>query len=257
MNRRSANKVSSDFVLFPAIDILGGQCVRLHQGDYDAKTAYGDNPLDVAARWCEAGASFLHIVDLDGAKTGQSVNREMIQGIVRYASSRGVDVEIGGGIRTPETVEMWLEAGATRVVIGTASRDVKTMASWVKQFGTERLVAGLDGRHGKLAVEGWVAQTDVSLVELAEQLASVGVSYALVTDVERDGTLQGANLELALQIQASGLKVIASGGIRDEGDVLEAQRLGLYGAVVGKSLYDGRLSLGGILKRLREEESRC
>lgn len=247
---------TSSFTLLPAIDILGGRCVRLHKGDYAEKTEYHENPVIMAEKWCEQGATYLHVVDLDGAKTGLTVNRDVVAGIVDMAKTFGAQVEVGGGIRTSETIDMWLSAGVTRVVIGTASRDVEGMATWVRQFGGEHLVAGLDGRNGKLAVAGWLDQTDTSILDLALSLKEVGVEAALVTDVDRDGTLEGANLGLAQSVQEIGLEAIASGGIKDIDDVVAAKRACLSGAVVGKALYDGRIDLRELIARLKEE-SKC
>ncbi|WAH35908.1 1-(5-phosphoribosyl)-5-[(5-phosphoribosylamino)methylideneamino]imidazole-4-carboxamide isomerase [Alicyclobacillus dauci] len=245
------------FVLYPAIDILGGRCVRLFKGDYAAKTEYSEDPVAVARQWCESGATFLHVVDLDGAKQGQSVNRDVIEGIVEAAKSYGAQVEVGGGIRTSDAIEDWLACGVARVVIGTASRNVEQMAVWVSEFGADRLVAGLDGRDGKLAVDGWIEQTDTPILELAKALYEAGVRHALVTDVERDGTLSGANLDLAASVEGIGLHAIASGGIRDEEDVIAAMQRGISGAVAGKSLYAGKLDLKRVLTRLAEGERTC
>lgn len=240
------------FTLFPAIDVLEGRCVRLFKGDYAAKTEYSQDPAGVAAKWCEQGATYLHVVDLDGAKAGAGVNGDVIGQIVATAADHGAKVEVGGGIRTSAAIDAWLSRGVARVVIGTASRNIALMQSFVEQFGADAIVAGLDGRDGKLAVDGWLEQTDTSIVELAKQLYEVGVRHALVTDVERDGTLGGANLELAQAVQATGLGAIASGGIRDAADVLAAANAHLAGAVAGKSLYDGTLDLADVLAALRE-----
>ncbi|GMA62405.1 1-(5-phosphoribosyl)-5-[(5-phosphoribosylamino)methylideneamino]imidazole-4-carboxamide isomerase [Alicyclobacillus fastidiosus] len=245
------------FTLLPAIDILEGRCVRLLKGDYAAKTEYSENPVEVAKTWCEQGAKFLHVVDLDGAKDGHGVNRDVIGEIVKLAAGYGAQVEVGGGIRTTDAIAAWLRRGVSRVVLGTASRNVEQMSAWVDEFGSERLVAGLDGRDGKLAVDGWIEQTNTSIVELAAQLHDVGVQHALVTDVEKDGTLSGANLALADAVQQVGLGAIASGGIRDEEDVVAALKAGLSGAVVGKSLYDGQLDLAHTIIRLRQEGALC
>jgi phosphoribosylformimino-5-aminoimidazole carboxamide ribotide isomerase len=231
------------FQLFPAIDILGGRCVRLLRGDYGAGTEYYDNPVEAAVRWREQGAEWLHVVDLDAAKSGSPENTDVIAAIVREAAARGVKVQVGGGIRTLETMQHWLDAGVARCVVGTAALDVEWVAEAVARFGSGSLVVGLDGRNGKLAVKGWLEQTETSIPELARQLFEAGARHALVTDVERDGTLQGANLALAREVQEAGLQAIASGGIRGLDDVLAARDAGLAGAVVGRSLYDGRLSL--------------
>ncbi|WP_290588240.1 1-(5-phosphoribosyl)-5-[(5-phosphoribosylamino)methylideneamino]imidazole-4-carboxamide isomerase [Alicyclobacillus sp.] len=245
------------FDLFPAIDILDGACVRLTRGDYEAKTEYSRDPAAMAVRWMDAGARWLHVVDLDGAKSGHPVNVDAVRAVVEAAASRGVRVQVGGGIRTEEAIEKWLAAGVARCVIGTAAMDRDFMAKAVARFGADALVAGLDGRGGKMAVRGWLDQTDVPLVAVARGLFEVGVRHALVTDVDRDGTLQGANLDLARAVQAEGLGAIASGGIRSLEDVLAARRAGLAGAIAGRSIYDGTLDLAAAFAALREEETAC
>lgn len=242
----------TDFTLYPAIDILGGRCVRLQKGDYGQKTDYSDFPEAVAQTWCRAGTTFLHVVDLDGAKDGHSVNEAVVQSIVSAANAFGVSVQVGGGIRNREAIARWLDAGVARVVLGTVSRDVSLMGSFVEEFGPERIVAGLDGRDGKLAVTGWLEQTETSIVDLAAALADVGVAHALVTDVDRDGTGMGANLDLAVSVQRTGLKAIASGGIADADDIFAAADAELCGAIVGKALYDGHVDLADVLFRLKE-----
>ncbi len=245
----------TEFQLFPAIDILGGRCVRLLRGDYGAETEYHANPVDAAVRWMDQGARWLHVVDLDAAKSGSPENTEVIAAIVREASARGVQVQVGGGIRTVETFQHWMDAGVARCVVGTAALDVEWVADVVERFGSGSLVVGLDGRDGKLAVKGWLEQTDTPVVELARPLYEAGARYALVTDVERDGTLQGANLALAKEVQGAGLQAIASGGIRGIDDVLAARNAGLAGAIVGRSLYDGRLSVAEALAALKGEST--
>ncbi|WP_304457908.1 1-(5-phosphoribosyl)-5-[(5-phosphoribosylamino)methylideneamino]imidazole-4-carboxamide isomerase [Alicyclobacillus sendaiensis] len=242
------------FTVYPAIDILGGEVVRLRQGDYRQVTRYEGQPAGVAGRLCEAGARFLHVVDLDAARSGQSENERAVRAIVQTAASYGAAVQVGGGIRTRDAIARWLEAGVARVVIGTAVRKVELVAEWAQEFGGHRLVAGLDGRKGRLAVSGWLEETEWSVFDLARELAKAGLVQALVTDVERDGTGQGPNLELALAVQQSGLFAIASGGIGSIEDVVAARRAGLAGAVIGKALHDGRIQLGELFQRLAQEE---
>lgn len=239
------------FELLAAIDILDGACVRLLRGDYAAKTEYARDPAAAADRWLAQGARWLHVVDLDGAKAGRPVNEAAVRAVVARAAVYGARVEVGGGIRSADDIARWLDAGADRCVLGTAALDPAWMAEMVERFGAEALVAGLDGRGGKVAVRGWLEQTDVSIPEMARQLAAVGVRWALVTDVERDGTLAGANLTLAVQVQEAGLQAIASGGIRSLDDVLAAHQCGLAGAVCGRSLYDGTLDLAAALAALK------
>lgn len=242
------------FTVYPAIDILGGEVVRLRQGDYQQVTRYAGDPAGVAGRLCEAGARFLHVVDLDAARSGQSENEQAVRAIVETAASYGAAVQVGGGIRTRDDIARWMEAGVARVVIGTAVRNVELVAEWASEFGGDRLVAGLDGRKGRLAVSGWLEQTEWSIFDLARELAKVGLVQALVTDVERDGTGAGPNLDLALGVQQAGLFAIVSGGVGSIDDVVAARRAGLAGAVIGKALHDGRIDLGELFRCLAQEE---
>lgn len=244
------------FDLIPAIDILGGVCVRLFQGDYAAKTEYSADPRAVAERWLEQGARWLHVVDLDGARSGAAVNAGVIAEVVRRAAEVSARVQVGGGIRDHDTIARWLDQGVARCVIGTAALDTAWMEEAVARFGAEALVAGLDGRAGKVAVRGWLEQTEADMTEVAARLAAVGVRWALVTDVERDGTLRGANVALAQEVQRrSGLRAIASGGVRSLDDVLAALRAGLAGAIAGRSLYDGTLDLRHALAAVAEAQA--
>lgn len=236
----------STFTVFPAIDILDGECVRLRKGEYTAKTVYGD-PLDIAKRWLETGAKWLHIVDLDAAKAGHPVNADIIAEIVQISAGYQAEVQVGGGIRSISAMAHWRELGAKRWVIGTKSQDVDFMREAVTQFGSAAIVAGLDGRHGKLAVNGWLEQTERSLADLARELAQVGVRHALVTDVERDGTLTGANCELAIAVKNAGLSAILSGGVRDIEELADAKSQGLAGVILGMSLYDATIDLKSAL----------
>lgn len=239
------------FELYPAIDVLDGACVRLLRGDYDAKTEYSRHPREMAERWLEQGTKWLHVVDLNGAKSGSTENFEAIRGVVAAALEAGASVQVGGGIRTYDTLARWLEAGVTRCVIGTAALEPGWAEQAVKRFGGDAIVVGLDGRGGKLAVRGWVEQTDVTMVSVAQQLTAVGVRWSLVTDVDRDGTLEGANLALTAEVQeASGIFAIASGGIRNVADVLAARDAGLAGAIAGRSIYDGTLDVRAALEAL-------
>jgi len=249
MNRR--------FDLYPAIDILHGQCVRLLKGDYEAKTEYSDEPVEMAAKWINQGARWLHVVDLDGAPSGHVENHDAMAKIIRLASDASVSVQVGGGIRDLDTLSSWLDIGVTRCVVGTAALDAQFIAAALAQFGPDALAIGLDGRGGKLAVRGWLEQTDLSLIDLAKSLFELGARFALVTDVDRDGTLAGANVQLAQTIQEqSGLQCLASGGIRNLDDVLAAERAGLAGAIVGKSLYTGTLRVDEALQAL-EVSAQC
>ncbi|MCF8564036.1 1-(5-phosphoribosyl)-5-[(5-phosphoribosylamino)methylideneamino]imidazole-4-carboxamide isomerase [Alicyclobacillus tolerans] len=244
------------FDVYPAIDILGGECVRLLRGDYNAKTQYSKDPVEMAKKWLDAGAKWLHVVDLDGAKSGTGENVNIIADIARQAEVYGARLEVGGGIRTHDSISRWMEAGVTRCVIGTAAMDEAFMEQAVSRFGSEALIVGLDGRGGKMAVHGWTEQTDVTLVSVAAKLHQVGVRYALVTDVDRDGTLTGANVSLARQIQdEAGLLAIASGGVKNLDDVSAARNAGLYGVILGRALYDGTLDIKEAIAAARTVES--
>ncbi|GMA49661.1 1-(5-phosphoribosyl)-5-[(5-phosphoribosylamino) methylideneamino] imidazole-4-carboxamide isomerase [Alicyclobacillus contaminans] len=245
----------AEFHLFPAIDILDGRCVRLLKGDYNQQTEYGDNPAAMAERWIQEGARWLHVVDLDAAKVGKPVNTAAISEVVRVARAAGVAVQVGGGIRDLDTLRRWLDLGVHRCVVGTAARQPDWVNQVVSSVGHDALVVGLDGRQGKLAVNGWLDQTEIPLVKLAEQLAAAGARHALVTDVDRDGTLQGANLVLTQAVQAAGLLSIASGGIRNLADVLAAKAAGLAGAIAGRAIYDGRLSVREAIAALEEGQA--
>lgn len=238
------------FTLFPAIDVLNGKCVRLLRGDYSASTEYGQHPRRMAERWLDEGARFLHVVDLNGAKSGVPDNLPAIAGVVEAATAAGAQVQVGGGIRSLDTLDRWLSQGVTRCVVGTAALDRVWVEAAVRRFGPEALVIGLDGRGGMLAVNGWTEQTDVRLVDVARDLAELGVRHALVTDVDKDGTMQGPNLPLAQSIAGQGLAAIASGGVRNLADVLAAKLAGLAGAIAGRAIYDGQLSVREALAAL-------
>jgi phosphoribosylformimino-5-aminoimidazole carboxamide ribotide isomerase len=231
------------FILYPAIDILKGNCVRLTRGDYAQSTAYHSDPVKVAENWIEHGAKWLHVVDLDGAKVGSAVNQTVISDIVKTASAHQVKVQVGGGIRSHDAVAHWLERGASRCIIGTAALDMIWVEKAVRDFGADALVIGLDGRAGKMAVNGWTEQTDRALIDMAGELFAAGVRHALVTDVDRDGTLSGANVSLAAEVQSTGIASIVSGGIATIDDVLAAKAAGLSGAIAGRAIYDGRINL--------------
>ncbi|RIV26671.1 1-(5-phosphoribosyl)-5-((5-phosphoribosylamino)methylideneamino)imidazole-4-carboxamide isomerase [Alicyclobacillaceae bacterium I2511] len=244
-------EVKREFILFPAVDVLDGECVRLRRGDYETKTVFAQRPRDAAVRWLTAGAHYLHVVDLNGARDGVSLNQAAIADVVQVAAEKGASVQVGGGIRQLDTVARWLDMGVSRCVIGTAALIPGWLEQALRRFGSEALVVGLDGRDEKLAVRGWLEQTQVAITDLAKQWSQLGVRHALVTDVGRDGMLAGANLDLACQVQDQGLQAIASGGIRHLNDVLAAQRAGLAGAVAGRALYDGSLDLTQALAALQ------
>ena len=230
-------------ILIPAIDLKDGQCVRLRQGRMDDDTVFSDNPVEMAGRWYNAGARRLHLVDLNGAFEGKPVNGEIIQEITRTYPD--LPVEIGGGIRTVETVEAYLNAGVAYVIIGTkAVEDPDFVTQLCKEF-PGNVIVGLDAVDGKVAIKGWAEVSDVDLFDLSKRFENDGVDAIIYTDIKRDGMMQGANVEnTAALAQAISIPVIASGGIHDLNDVKEICKVahyGISGAITGRAIYEGTL----------------
>lgn len=244
------------FIIYPAIDIRGGKCVRLFQGDYAKETVYADSPLAMAKRWAEQGASWVHLVDLDGAKEGKPVNAVIIKEIARTIS---VPVQVGGGIRTEEQIKDYLEAGVARVIVGTAAIEDEPFTKRILQAYGDQIAIGLDCRNGMVATRGWLETTDVSATELAKRLVTYGAETFIYTDIARDGTMTGPNVaEIAALAQATGKSVIASGGVSRLDDLLVlAQHAadGVSGAIVGKALYTDAFTLEEALGRMEGSES--
>jgi phosphoribosylformimino-5-aminoimidazole carboxamide ribotide isomerase len=241
------------FIIYPAIDIRGGKCVRLFQGDYAQETVYGDSPLEMAKQWVDQGAAWLHLVDLDGAKDGKPVNGALLKQI---AQSVAIPVQVGGGIRTEEQVADYLEAGVSRVILGTAAIEDREFARRVlKRYG-KQIAIGLDCRNGYVATRGWLSTTEVKADELARELGEYGAETFIYTDIARDGTLTGPNVdEIVSLAQSTGKQVIASGGVSELNDLLTLARYtsdGVVGAIVGKALYTGAFSLDQALDRIGE-----
>jgi phosphoribosylformimino-5-aminoimidazole carboxamide ribotide isomerase len=227
--------------IIPAIDLKDGKCVRLYQGDFSQSTVYDDDPVAVARRWVEQGAGRLHVVDLDGARVGRPVNTDTVLAIVRAVA---VPVQLGGGLRNEEGVTAALSLGVERVILGTSAvRDPVMVERMVNRF-QERVIVGIDTRNGLVAVEGWTETAEINLVELIERMHARGVRRIIYTDISRDGTLTEPNFA-ALQrlIDLGGPAIIASGGIADIDHLRHLAQLGVEGAIVGKALYTGSISL--------------
>ena len=240
---------TSGFVLLPAIDLRAGRVVRLRQGDFDQETAYGDDPVAVARGFAAAGATWLHVVDLDGARSGTPAHTVVIKSMVVSVEGSAA-VELAGGLRTMTSVSKALDAGAARVVLGTAAlRQAGFAGQAVARFGAERIVVALDVRAGVALVDGWQADADGIPVERAlEMLANRGVTTFEVTSVERDGTLAGPDLELLQRLVALDRgRIIASGGIAALGDLSAIREAGGAGAIVGRALYEGRFDIATAL----------
>lgn len=239
-------------LVIPAIDLKDGRCVRLRQGDLAAETVYSDDVPSVARRWQQQGASVIHVVDLNGAVEGEPRNLREIQSVIHTVS---VKVQVGGGIRTIDTVRRYLAAGVSRVVLGTAAL---TDRSLLKQACTEfprRILLGLDARDGKVAVKGWTAVSDTKAIDLLKELAGYDLGAVIYTDIARDGMLEGPNITALREVvERSSFPVIASGGITRVEDLRAIRSLGpgIEGAIVGKALYDGKLDYRAAVAALRE-----
>ncbi|MDR0357496.1 MAG: 1-(5-phosphoribosyl)-5-[(5-phosphoribosylamino)methylideneamino]imidazole-4-carboxamide isomerase [Clostridiales Family XIII bacterium] len=228
-------------IVLPAIDLIDGVCVRLTRGDYAASVKVADDPQETAARFKEAGAQWLHAVDLDGAAAGSPRNRDVI---VRLAETSGLNLEVGGGIRDEATIEDYLSRGAKRVILGSvALKNPDFVARVVREYG-DAIAVGIDSMDGKVRAEGWLEGSEVEFLDLARRMSDIGVAVIICTDIARDGVLGGPNLEQLEAVNAAvSANVVASGGIRDVGDIEALTSLNLYGAVCGKSLYAGTLDL--------------
>lgn len=239
-------------IIFPAIDLLDGHVVRLQEGDYDKVTVYGDDPLDVARSFKAAGATHLHMVDLDGARHGTQQNFPAIEKVVREG---GLYTQVGGGGRDEASVRRYMELGVDRMILGTmAVREPQLMAELARAY-PGRIAAGVDARDGKVAIHGWREVTDIDALAFMKALPSHGVHTAIYTDISRDGMLEGANIEAYRALsQIDGLNVVASGGVTNEEDIVSLSRLGLYGAIIGKALYAGRLTLGRAIALAKEAQ---
>ena len=227
--------------IIPAIDLIGGKAVRLQKGDYAKMTIYNDSPLSVAKEFHAAGARFLHVVDLDGAKSGGTDNYDVICEICRES---GLSVEVGGGIRSMEVLERYIRAGVDRIIIGTAAvTDPEFLREAVSKYG-ERIAVGVDIKDGMVAIKGWLEETALECMAFCRQLQDIGVKTVICTDISKDGMMKGTNLELYREMSRElSLNVIASGGVSTLDDVRALREMGVFGAILGKALYTGAISL--------------
>ncbi len=236
-------------IIFPAIDIKDGCCVRLFKGDFSTVEKVADDHLETARGFEAAGASWIHMVDLDGAKEGRPVNTRIYADI---AEKTDLKVELGGGIRSLETIQEYLNMGITRVILGSvALKDPKLVSDAVEKFGSEKIVVGIDAVNGMVAAEGWLESSDVNYIELADKMISVGVRYFIFTDISKDGTLSGVNTEQLKALADAVLgraNIVASGGVRTMADIIACKEMGLYGTICGKSIYKGTLDLAEAIK---------
>ncbi len=235
--------------LYPAIDLLNKRCVRLYKGEYSKVTDYG-NPLDVAKRLEKEGATFLHLVDLDGAKEGRSVNLDVVKEIIENTT---LDVELGGGIRTLDKIDMVLSLGVKRVILGSAALECpELVTSAIKKYGSERIVIGVDTKDFKVRTNGWLTESGVDALEFAKKLEDSGVKYIIFTDISMDGTLQGFNkVQTKKLIDNTNIHIIASGGVRSIEDLRVAKSIGCEGIIIGKALYEGTINLSDAIKEFK------
>ena len=234
--------------IFPAIDLSGGQVVRLYQGDYDKMTVYGQDPCAVARDFIAAGAKYLHVVDLDGAKDGTLANFDTIAAIAKQG---GLYIEVGGGIRTEDRIRQYLDLGVDRCILGTvAVKDFDFTARMARKYGN-RIAVGVDARDGYVAINGWKELSDERGVDFCRRLLGAGVGTVIYTDISRDGAEQGTNLALYRELSAiRGLNVTASGGVSSLEELKELQAIGTHAAILGKALYTGRLDLKTVIKEV-------
>ncbi len=240
------------FEIIPAVDIRGGKCVRLYQGDYAQETVFGEDPVEMALRWEGEGATRLHVVDLDAARSGEPVNLEII---ARIARTLRIPVQMGGGVRNREAVQRVLEAGISRAIVGTAAAaNPETASDLFREFG-ESLILGLDARDGKVATAGWRETTEWTAADLASEMKAAGARRIIFTDIATDGTGTGPSVESTRRLaETAGIPVIASGGVGSVADiarVAELEAAGVEGVIVGKALYTGAVRLPEALTALQ------
>jgi phosphoribosylformimino-5-aminoimidazole carboxamide ribotide isomerase len=229
--------------IIPAIDIIDGKCVRLTQGDYALKTVYSENPLEIARQFEDLGITRLHLVDLDGAKQGKIINQKVLETI---ASQTKLIIDFGGGIKTNNDMESVFNSGASLATLGSiAVKEPQLFYSWIKKYGAEKILLGADVKDEKIAIDGWLQKTDISIFEFIRQNTENGIIQLFCTDITKDGLLQGPSLFLYKKIlsQFPDLDLIASGGVSKIEDVYELEKIGCKGVIVGKAIYEGKINL--------------
>lgn len=231
--------------IYPAIDIKNGQCVRLKQGKFDNVTVFNENPKDAAKKWIDYGASYIHIVDLDGARYGKSFTNEIIKDII---DKYNIKIQTGGGIRTIKDIEEKINAGVSRVIIGTASiKNPELVKEAVKVF-KDKIAVGVDAKNGMAAINGWENISDIKAIDLCLKMKSYGVKTIIYTDISKDGMMSGPNVEATQEIiEKTGMEIIASGGISNIKDIESIKNINAQGVIIGKALYNGAINLKDII----------
>lgn len=231
-------------MIIPAIDIINGQCVRLTQGDYQQKKVYNTNPLEVAKEFEVAGITRLHLVDLDGAKAKHIVNHKVLEQIATHTH---LQIDFGGGLKSHEDVRIAFESGASQITGGTiAVKNREMFLEWLQEYGSEKIILGADVRNAQIAVGGWQEQTNLDLFDFLQFFIEKGIQYVICTDISKDGMMQGPAFKLYQKIltQFPQLKLIASGGVSNQEDIDRLEEMDLYGVIVGKAIYEGKVELG-------------
>lgn len=228
-------------IIYPAIDIMGGKCVRLIQGQFNKETVYSDNPIETALKWESMGSEYLHLIDLDGAKTGEPQNTSTITEIV---SKLRIPIQLGGGIRTMDTIDLFLSCGVERVILGTSAvRNSKFVKEALREFGS-KIVIGIDAKGGIVAIEGWAKTSEFTAIDFAQEMGQLGAEIIIYTDISKDGMLAGPNIKTTKEmIKAVDIEVIASGGVSTIEDIKNLKNIGASGAIIGKALYTGKIEL--------------
>ncbi|MGQ8336182.1 1-(5-phosphoribosyl)-5-[(5-phosphoribosylamino)methylideneamino]imidazole-4-carboxamide isomerase [Sunxiuqinia sp. A32] len=240
--------MNSKITIIPAIDLIDAKCVRLSQGDYNQKTVYNENPLEVAKMFEDAGITRLHLVDLDGAKAKHIVNYKVLETI---AGKTNLVIDFGGGLKSDDDLKIAFESGAEMVTGGSiAVKDRETFLKWIETYGAEKIILGADAKDKKIAVSGWQEVSELSILEFIESYTSKGIQQVISTDIARDGMLTGPSIELYKEIMEKfeGLGLIASGGIATMKDIHELDEMGVPGVITGKAIYENKISLGEISK---------
>lgn len=229
--------------IIPAIDIIEGKCVRLSQGDYNSKKVYNENPLEVAKRFEDHGIEYLHLVDLDGAKSKHIVNHRVLE---KIAAKTSLKIDFGGGLKSDEDLRIAFECGADQITGGSiAVKEPETFLSWLEKFGSERIILGADAKNGKVAVSGWTQESTEALLPFIKGYFEKGVKYVICTDISKDGMLEGPSTDLYKEIlqENNDLKLIASGGVSKYDDLPTLQEIGCEGVIIGKAIYENKISL--------------
>ena len=228
--------------IIPAIDIIDGKCVRLSKGDYSTKKIYNENPLEVAKEFEAYGIQYLHVVDLDGAKSKQIVNHKILESIATHTNLK---IDFGGGLKSDKDVEIAFECGASQITGGSiAVSNPEIFKEWMIKYGTEKIILGADCHNRKIATNGWLKESELDVLDFIKSYEEKGIQYVICTDISKDGMLEGASNELYKEIiESSGVKLIASGGVSKLEDLIQLKEMGCEGAILGKAIYEGNISL--------------